>query len=323
MRIYTHSYELKPFLRPNSRTSLENRRGVLVAVEDQAGTRGYADLHPWPELGDPRLEDILSTKSGNLWQAALANAQSDLHIWQQNQNLLAEAETLKNHYWCSSPEDKGRESVLQALAQAQSEGYQVAKLKCGKNPSLELKFLEDSLGVFKGQWRLDMNASMSLTEARAFFGSCSQALKERIEFVEDPCPFSEGGWRELSATLPLACDFEGAERSGLQKYPFKFRILKPSRMQPQEVQTWMETKEISIVMTTSMGHGLDILFSMATILKFPHLKKQTHGLQAFDMYERDFVSRHFIRQGPHILGISSDAGFEFRSELERLSWTLL
>lgn len=212
---------------------------------------------------------------------------------------------------------------MQALAQAQSEGYQIAKLKCGKNPLLELKFLENSLGLFQGQWRLDMNASLSLAETRSFLGSCSQALKERIEFVEDPCPFEEKAWRELSAILPLACDFEMGEELTLQKCPFKFRILKPSRMQPAEIEAWMEVREVSVVITTSMGHSLDILRSMATILKFPHLKKQTHGLQTFEMYERDFISRHFIRQGPHIAGIHSDAGLGYRSELERLPWILL
>ena len=68
MKIFVSPYELSPL-----RRSSNERSGVLVKVEFTDGITGYSDLHPWPELGDPSLKEILEAlRTSPLTQVGIA-----------------------------------------------------------------------------------------------------------------------------------------------------------------------------------------------------------------------------------------------------------
>lgn len=315
MKIFTHSYFLTPLSALNAKVSQNFRKGLLICVEDQAGVRGYADLHPWPELGDNDLDSV--GMQHPLFQAAISNAQADLVARSANTSLLEGADKIFSHFLCSDINSKNIESRLKSLEQSQS-CYSKIKVKCGSDLEAELLFLEKCLDLFAGEIRLDFNSSLTATEYRKFIARFSDNLQKRIEFIEDPCRFDAGQWHELHQIIPLACDFPQIENLTLSKWPFAYRIVKPSRMKPESIDFW-KNAGINIVVTSSMSHGLDILQSLAVALKFPD---QVHGLQTFDLYQRDEISSSFSVLGPYIKGIQINKGLGYASELERLEWKL-
>lgn len=321
MKFYTHSYELKPLHSPNSLTSSLSRQGMLICVEDQDHLKGYADLHPWPELGDSTLQEILNAKSSSLFEAARTNAITDLHARQKKQDLLLGAESVRSHYLCPDLKTHGLPASLENLAQAQKEGYQTAKIKCGRDINFELQVLEMIPTVFAGQLRLDFNASLDFLQAQNVINSFSPKLKNQIEFIEDPCIFKMNNWRDLNKLIPLACDFCVPEEE--VNLPFQYRIVKPSRMKRTEFEALLQDTRTSVVVTTQMGHGVDTLQAFASVLSCSQLRRQTHGLQTFDLYEKDVISQHLKKEGSAVKGFQRDIGLGSGSVLERLTWTPL
>src|SRR5687768_11893046 len=55
MRIWAHRYQLIPRHRLSGIAREGPREGALLRFDD-----GFADLHPWPELGDPTLDEQLA-----------------------------------------------------------------------------------------------------------------------------------------------------------------------------------------------------------------------------------------------------------------------
>ena len=55
MKIWISRYELTARVNLNARARSIVRRGALLCVGS-----GFADLHPWPELGDQDLDQQLS-----------------------------------------------------------------------------------------------------------------------------------------------------------------------------------------------------------------------------------------------------------------------
>src|SRR5260221_7143857 len=56
--IRVYRYELIPRVRLNARAGEGARRGALLNADG-----GYADIHPWPELGDASLDEQLALLS--------------------------------------------------------------------------------------------------------------------------------------------------------------------------------------------------------------------------------------------------------------------
>ncbi len=56
MKIWIHRYELLPVDR-----RFNARAGALVKVEWALNQIGFSDLHPWPEFGEPALEEHIES----------------------------------------------------------------------------------------------------------------------------------------------------------------------------------------------------------------------------------------------------------------------
>ena len=190
MPIFAHRYVLKPVERRPSGRRIEHgghvpdasreRQGALIRVNG-----GFADVHPWPELGDARLDEQLSLlaqgQTTQLTRASLHWAGVDGDARARGESLF-EGLTIPASHWPGNDPPAGFDTI---------------KTK-GVVP------VPHNVRV-----RIDFNARLSASE---FLRVADTLPKDQIDFIEDPCPYDETVWRQLRAEtgLRLALDrFEG------------------------------------------------------------------------------------------------------------------
>lgn len=168
MSIYVHRY------------ALNARRGALIRVDG-----GFADVHPWPELGDKPLEEQLALlargETTPLTLASLHWARVDAEARARRVSLF-DGLTIPESHWPGNDPPAGFDTV---------------KIK---------KVMPVPTHV---RVRIDFNARLSAEE---FLQIAPNLPREQIDFIEDPCPYDEEVWQDLrdKTGLRLALDrFEG------------------------------------------------------------------------------------------------------------------
>ena len=104
LKFFTASYELLPISHP------EPRRGALLKVEWNEKKVGYADIHPWPELGDKPIEQhiqgLAEGKISTLVEQAIWMAKKDaasawkkkcIHLRHQSKKSLHRSRSAEVH----------------------------------------------------------------------------------------------------------------------------------------------------------------------------------------------------------------------------------
>ena len=154
-----HLIEQKPLIsryRLKSRgflNSISNRRyfdGALIQIDG-----GYGCIHPWPELGDPTLEKCLADLAGaRRWpivRRAIRCAEYDKVARDFENSLFEEMEVPVSHATLAKTD-------AAEIALAVEAGFTMVKLKTGRDPEAESRFLEEMAGEFPElKWRLDFN----------------------------------------------------------------------------------------------------------------------------------------------------------------------
>ena len=164
MTIYVHRY------------TLGARRGALIRVDD-----GFADVHPWPELGDGPLDEQLALlgrgKTTALTRASLHWARVDGDARRRGVSLFDGLTIPLSHWPGNEPPER----------------FDTIKVK-GVMP------LPQGVRV-----RIDFNARLSADE---FLRIAETLPKAQIDFIEDPCPYDEQTWQDLRERtgLRLALD---------------------------------------------------------------------------------------------------------------------
>ena len=156
MKIRTHHYTLQPGPDP-ARAARAPRQGVLLCVEFDDNSIGYADLHPWEEFGHAPLEDQLASLANNqptpLANLALRHARTDAAARRAGLSLFDGLPEVRSHAlftdWTNAPHE--------TFEQCAAEGYRAAKLKIGRDPQGEAEAL-NALAGLPLRWRLDANA---------------------------------------------------------------------------------------------------------------------------------------------------------------------
>ncbi|HSH15644.1 MAG TPA: hypothetical protein VLD18_06410, partial [Verrucomicrobiae bacterium] len=180
---YWH-YRLKSRRLLNARSRRREFEGLLL----RDGEGGHACLHPWPEFGDPPLqkclEDLAGARRWPVVRRALRCLEMDGAARSVEDSLFEELEIPASHATlagCDPDEVRG----------AVESGFTVAKLKCGTSPSVELAFLERMTAAHPGlRWRLDFNETGESAELADRFSRMPAEVLARIDFLEDPSPFS-------------------------------------------------------------------------------------------------------------------------------------
>ena len=273
-------YELRPRVALSAIAGAGVRHGALIRVGD-----GFADVHPWPELGDATLDEQLSGlargETTPLTRRSLAMAQLDAEARGRGVSLF-EGLTIPQSHWPSG-------------AGAVPPAFDTIKIKMTRGAKIDPELLRYRL-------RLDYNATLTATEF------LSEPLPlEAIEFVEDPCPFDSATWSDLRRRtgLRLALD-----RGSGDDPAFDVFIVKPA---VQDVPR--STKEI--VVTSYMDHPVGQLG--AAFVAATHATSRRCGVLTHLLFESDpFIERMRI-DGTRLVP-PGGTGIGFDDLLEGLPW---
>ncbi len=209
MEVWIHRYALEARGALNAREDRLGFEGILLSYDG-----GYGCVHPWAALGDPDVdEEIERFRAGNLsrlGRRALDCCRVDAQARREGRWLFEGLNVPESHFTMA-----GGVSGVPA-------GFRAVKLKGGRDWARvvsQLGSLREELGV-----RVDFNETLSPEEFLAFAGALG-ALKGRIDFVEDPCPFDEAVWNDLAEAIGLRL---AVDRDGDRASTRWLRVVKPA-----------------------------------------------------------------------------------------------
>lgn len=167
--IWYWPYALKPKRALSVLAGDAPRRGALIRAGD-----GFADVHPWPELGDPTIDEQLVLLARGETTALTRRSLWFASEWRAG---MFDGLTIPRSHWPgSSPPDE----------------FDTAKVKMPGG------VLPDRVRL-----RVDFNGN-----GAAFAAVAATLPRERIDFVEDPSPYDGPVWRSIHELtgLRLALD---------------------------------------------------------------------------------------------------------------------
>lgn len=280
-------YELTPKRRLSAVAAEGPRHGALIRVDG-----GFADVHPWPELGDAPLDEQLSMlargETTPLTRASLEFASIDALARREARSIFDGLTIPPSHWPGPDPPD----------------GFDTVKLK-------NIDRIPDHVRV-----RIDFNATLTADE---FVRIAATLPRERIDFIEDPCPYDAATWVDLRARTGLRlaldravakehrqeclCSVEGAD----------VLIIKPA-IQP------IPNTEAEVIITSYMDHPIGQICAAYAAANAGITT--TCGLITHVLYENDpFIERMQI-DGTRLVP-PGGTGLGFDDLLEKLPWRKL
>ncbi len=284
MRLWVHRYTLMPRRRLSAIAREGAREGALLRVGSGVH-EGFADVHPWPELGDAPLDEQLAMlargRATHLTRASLRLAQLDGEARHRGVSLFEGLAIPESHWPGDDP----------------PAGFDTVKIK---------GVMDVPPGV---RIRLDFNATLSPEE---FLRIAETLPKERIDFIEDPCPYDATTWSSLGMHTGLKLAYDRPATDNRQPTTgFDILVHKPA-VQPD----WPEHGDV--VVTSYMDHPVG-QFGAAYIAAI-HRTNARCGLFTHVLYEPDAFLERVPSEGARLLP-PRGTGLGFDDLLENLSWT--
>jgi O-succinylbenzoate synthase len=248
------------------------REGALLRAGD-----GFADVHPWAELGDAPLEEQLALlargETTPLTGASLRCAAIDGDARRRGVSLFDGLTIPLSHWQGNDPPPE----------------FDTVKLKRVMEVPPDVRI------------RIDFNARLSAEE---FLRVAETLPRERVDFIEDPCPYDEDVWRELRARTGL--------RLALDRFSGNADVLvhKPALQTEWPVHN-------DIVVTSYMDHAIGQCY--AAWVAATHDVNPRGGLMTHVLYEPDAFFERVQRDGARLLP-PLGTGLGFDDLLERLPW---
>lgn len=266
--MFVHRYRLIP------RRGGAPREGALLRV-----LGGFADVHPWPELGDAPLDEQLALlargETTQLTRASLRWSVLDANARHRGVSLF-EGLTIPLSHW------SGNEPPAD---------FDTVKIK-GVIP------VPKHVRI-----RVDFNARLSADE----FLRIAQTLpRERIDFIEDPCPYDAAIWRDLRA------------RSGLRLALDRFEGEADVLVHKPALQASFPPFDGEVVVTSYMDHPIGQFF--AAFVAATNRVSARCGLFTHVLYEQDAFIERIRADGARLLP-PEGTGIGFDDLLEDLPWT--
>ena len=300
----------------NSKSMRREVEGVLLRIGE-----GFACLQPWPELGDPTLErclkDLQGARRWPLVRRAVRCASEDADARFIGDPLLEEIDVPDSHATLPWLDERIVESAVR-------QGFHCLKMKAGKDLKSESDFLTSMAAAHPSlRWRLDFNEALEPTEAESFLMGVPENIRLRMDFVEDPCPYSETSWRELSkkVLVPLAVDREAAPLCSAAQV----MVIKPAVDEPWLLAEAAAKQGQQVVVTSYMEHPLGQVFAAWEAAKlnvqFPGLVGLC-GLQTHQLFTPTDFAERLGRWSPAFKS-PGGTGLGFDDLLEKLPWKRL
>jgi O-succinylbenzoate synthase len=314
--VWISHYQLKSHAKLNSASSRREFNGVLIRIG-----AGFGCIHPWPELGDPTLQKCLEDLAGErrwpIVRRAVRCAEMDGVSRENDDWLFEEMEIPASHATLVS---KDAATVVAAV----EAGFTTIKLKASRDLAAVGKFLNEQVAAFpKLMWRLDFNESSEATEMAEFLKSLPDDTRRRIDFIEDPCPYSETTWTTLKQTTGarLAVDREAAPNCDAAQV----MVLKPALDEPWLLAEAAAKRGRQLVVTSYMDHPLGQCFAAWEAarlgLTFRGLVPVC-GLQTHHLFEPNAFSDYLGSWSPTFQP-AGGKGLGFDDLLDALVWTRL
>jgi O-succinylbenzoate synthase len=289
--IWYWPYTLKPKRALSALAGDAPRRGALIRVGS-----GYADVHPWPELGDATIDEQLAMlargRTTALTDGSMYFARIDAEARERGFSLF-EGLTIPESHWPGADPP---------------EAFETVKLK-------SVDRIPDRVRL-----RIDFNATLTVEE---FVRVAATLPRERVDFIEDPCPYDAEVWRDLRERtgMRLALDRADSQWRGrrLRKplsTPYDVVVVKPAL---EDVP--VTTKEI--VITSYMDHPVGQLFA-AYVAAIHSAGRQppAAGLVTHVLFESDPFIERMQLDGARLVP-PPGTGIGFDELLESLPWKKL
>ncbi len=308
-------YELQP-----RSPSFYKRRGALIRAHFPSLGVGYADCHPWPELGDAPLEEQLkSLASGHftpLTAGAWHYARREAEARARGEPLLGREKRVKSHFLVT---DLSRLTVedLEGLAK---EGYSHLKIKGGRDLEEETQQLLALFSSFSSSFKLRLDFNEKLTfPACCLFLEKIACLRPNIDFIEDPFPWHPKEWSLIQGEgWRLACDRQ-AKEAVHQGEAAQVLVIKPA-IQPIFSSFFSSLSSCQrLVVTSYLGHPIEQIAAASVAAEIDPLGESVHGLLSHQTYFPNLFSQRLSGRGPYFVPLPG-IGNGFDQELEQLEW---
>lgn len=283
MEIFFHRYRLVPRRALSTIAKAGPREGALLRVGE-----GFADLHPWPELGDVTLSEQLAALAAGTptpqARASLAMAEIDARARREGRSLFEGLEIPESH-WPGIDAPPEFDTIKVKGLQAYPEG-----------PRL----------------RIDFNATLTPEE---FVRIARELPSERVDFVEDPCRWDPAIWRALRAETGLRLALDLAAGSQVPSAnEWDVLVCKPA------LGWTLPDIDRELVVTSYMDHPVGQMFA-AWFAATREVSRRC-GLMTHVLYEPDPFIERMRRDGARLLPVGG-TGVGFDDLLDALPWQKL
>lgn len=292
------------------------RQGALLKIEFKDGLIGYADCHPWPELGDkPLVDQIKSLQSQgltSLTERSLYWARKDAQARHQKKSLCVTLALPKSHYFISDLAVYSL-SAIQAIS---DQGFTHVKIKMGNDLESEIEHLINLFQKSPLKIRLDFNEKITKNQFVKFL-KATEILIEKFDFIEDPFPFDAQVWMSIEKTfgVRLAVDRKILAASVFPDAASIFIV--KSALHPIEFFEMIPNEKM--IVTTYLDHPLGQMNAAYTAAAIDPKSERIHGLLSHHAYLPNLFSQILSNSGPHF-NIPQGDGFGFKQQLEQLKW---
>lgn len=319
VRIDSSCYELAAHVPLNCTAVHTSRSGALLKVRFEDGLIGYADCHPWVELGDASLtEQLRLLNQGmltSLTQRSLHFAYLDANARSEGVSLFSGLTIPRSHFLLPNLEQCDL-SKIEAAVQC---GFDCIKMKLGRHLIAELPKLKELLEMFPSvTCRLDFNLKLSSDQ----FAHVLQEIapwKEQIEFYEDPFAFETEAWEALQKRgYRLACDYQSHQAIGFSSATAVL-VLKPAI---QDHVHFLANLTQKLVVTSYLDHPLGQMtaaYVAAAAQRDAPGCVGTCGLLSHTVYQTNEFSDQLKCQGPELIP-PTGTGFGFDDLLAKQQW---
>ena len=309
-------YTLYPVGAMSARAAAQPREGVLLRGDNG----GYACLQAWPELGDSPLEyELDALREGTpmrLGARALKCIELDGEARAKGVSLF-EGLSVPNSY--ATLTVSATPSQVYNLHQR---GFRVGKIKVIPKLSATVERLVNLAAMVPDwKWRVDFNCTLTPEEALQFWEMLPEAMRQRIDFVEDPCYYDVNAWQSLQdAGMPLAYDMPVQNEGSIpaQTSTPMMRIVKPARHQSTKGQP---------VFTSYMDHPLGQCWAAYNAAVFytgkPAEEVPLCGLVTHHVYRPNAFSEELGMDITPEFPVPKGTGLGFDNLLASLPWKKL
>jgi O-succinylbenzoate synthase len=314
------------------RSAAAVRRGALLRFTFPEWGFGYADCHPWPELGDAPLAAQLETLARGgftrLTERSFGQARVDAQARSAARSAFVEFDTsagIRSHALAGNAADLS----LKELDRLRRGGFALVKVKAGRDVERDapaLASLARAARERRMKLRVDLNASPSTADAHALLDALA-AEPGGVDFIEDPTRFDAELWSALKSRYPfrLALDMAAGALPSFIPDCVDVLVLKPAIQDATAIVHQTVRPGLDFVVTTYLDHPVGSTGAAWHAFRIEQLSSdrlEVCGLMTHMNYEPNAFTRA-CRTESDRWRPPAGTGMGFDEELAACAWSAL